>query len=294
VALPVVAKLPAQPGVYRFRDERGRVLYLGRATDLRRRVASYWGGLADRRHLRRMVPRISTVEAVVCDSTHEAAWLERNLLEHSKPYWNRSRGGQEVPVYLRLGPRGLTIVHEHEAGPGLFGPYLGGAKVRLAVSALDRALPVAYAADGLRGFSADLSRVRGVTDHSGLMTAVAATLARDQSTIDSVRATLARRRDGAAAALAFELAARAQEEIEALDWVTAAQRVTASTMDDADVYGWDSGVLVHFEVRGGRLRRWTQSSSAEPVAAGRIAATPPAWHDFAARAAALAARLAEV
>ena len=43
--------LPATPGVYRFRDERGTVLYIGRAVDLRRRVQSYWGELRDRRHL---------------------------------------------------------------------------------------------------------------------------------------------------------------------------------------------------------------------------------------------------
>ena len=112
------AVLPGEPGVYRFRDDRGRTLYVGRAVDLRRRVLSYWGDLRDRPHLRRMVPRIARVEAVVCDSGHEAAWLERNLLEHRKPYWNRTRGGQEVPVYLRLDARGLAIVHELRVSGG--------------------------------------------------------------------------------------------------------------------------------------------------------------------------------
>jgi len=52
----LAARLPLAPGVYRFRDGAGRVLYLGRATSLRRRVASYWGDLGDRRHLARMMP----------------------------------------------------------------------------------------------------------------------------------------------------------------------------------------------------------------------------------------------
>src|SRR5215510_7357692 len=85
-----LSQLPAEPGVYRFRDVRDRALYIGRTADLRRRVPSYWGGLRDRRHLRRMVPNIARVEALVCASEHEAAWLERNLLEHRKPRWNRS------------------------------------------------------------------------------------------------------------------------------------------------------------------------------------------------------------
>jgi excinuclease ABC subunit C len=80
-----VARLPLGPGVYRFRDAAGRVLYVGRAVCLRRRVASYWGDLGDRRHLAPMVARIAQVEAVPCASAHEAAWLERNLLERRTP-----------------------------------------------------------------------------------------------------------------------------------------------------------------------------------------------------------------
>jgi hypothetical protein len=79
-SVPVpVARLPSSPGVYRFRDARGRVLYLGRAVDLRRRVGSYWGGLGDRPRLARMVVQIAGPEAVGCASEHEAAWMERVL-----------------------------------------------------------------------------------------------------------------------------------------------------------------------------------------------------------------------
>src|SRR6202167_6297495 len=83
------ARLPPAPGVYRFRDAAGRVLYLGRATSLRSRVASYWGDLRGRAHLAPMVARVARVEAVACDSAHEAAWLERNLLQAGKPPWHR-------------------------------------------------------------------------------------------------------------------------------------------------------------------------------------------------------------
>jgi excinuclease ABC subunit C len=95
--------LPLGPGVYRFRDATGRILYLGRATSLRRRVASYWSDLGGRAHLSPMVAKIAWVEAVACDSAHEAAWLERNLLQARKPPWNRApAGGQEVEVWIRL------------------------------------------------------------------------------------------------------------------------------------------------------------------------------------------------
>ena len=71
-ARATVRRLPDQPGVYRFRDQRGAAMYLGRATRLRARVGSYWGDLRGRGHLRRMVPQITAVEAVVCASVHEA------------------------------------------------------------------------------------------------------------------------------------------------------------------------------------------------------------------------------
>lgn len=62
----LAARLPLGPGVYRFRDAAGHVLYLGRAVSLRRRVISYWGDLGDRPHLAAMVARIARVEAVIC------------------------------------------------------------------------------------------------------------------------------------------------------------------------------------------------------------------------------------
>jgi excinuclease UvrABC nuclease subunit len=145
------------------------VLYLGRATHLRQRVGSYWSDLRDRRHLRRMVPHIARIEAVACDSVHEATWLERNLLERAKPRWNRTRG-VESPVCIllehRAGAPRLRVAHwpVHDApGPPVetFGPYLGGTRARLAVSALDRVLPLRYTADRLGGCDRDLARMRG-------------------------------------------------------------------------------------------------------------------------------------
>ena len=114
-ARSIVAMLPTGPGVYRFRDARNRTLYIGRAVSLRRRVASYWGGLGDRPRLSAMVRTIDRVEAVSCDSEHEAAWLERNLLERHIPRWNLTADGQEVAVCIRLdgsaSAPGLSVVH---------------------------------------------------------------------------------------------------------------------------------------------------------------------------------------
>ena len=109
----------------------------------------------------------------------------------------------------------------------------------------------------------------------------------------SVRTELTARRDAAAAALAFEFAGRLQDELEALDWVAGEQKVTRapSGQDDADVCGWADGVLVWFEIRGGRMRGWRQRPCGVAAARRHLAGTPPDWAAFARRNAELAARL---
>ena len=292
-----VARLPLGPGVYRFRDAAGRILYVGRAVCLRRRVQSYWGDLGDRGHLAPMVARIARVEAVICDSAHEAAWLERNLLQRRLPPWNRCVGGQEAEVWIRLSvqPRypGLTVVHR--PAPGDFGPYLGGQKARDAVSGLGRVLPLAHAADRRAGAERDLARLRGAKPgaRTELARAIAAVLGRDRDAVAALRSELTARRTAAAAALAFEFAGKLQAELEALDWITGEQKVTRAPwgQDDADVYGWAAGVLVCFEIRGGRMSGWRQRPCAAAAARRYLDQSPPGWTPFASRNAELAARL---
>ncbi len=294
-----IPRLPLAPGVYRFRDGRGDVLYVGRATNLRRRVASYWGDLRDRGHLSRMVSRIARLEAIECASEHEAAWLERNLLERRLSPWNRTAGGAEVPVFIRLdgGPRspGLTVVHESrpETGTWVFGPYLGGQKARLAVSAVERVHPLGYAGADVRGSGRDLARIRGVDAgcRQTLVRRAAAVFDRDGEAVAGLLAELGRRRDAAAGALSFELAARLQAEIEAVGWISGVQRATTAETEDADLYGWADGVLLHCEVRAGRLCVWRQAACSERAARRRLATTPAAWTAFAQRNAELAALL---
>jgi excinuclease ABC subunit C len=246
-----------------------------------------------------MVAQIDRVEAVACDSEHEAAWLERNLLERHLPRWNRTAGGQEVPVYIRLDTRprtaGLAVVHSPNliGGTHIFGPYLGGLRVRTAVAGLHRVMPLAYASDRLTGAERDMARVRGVASHdrAGIVRTLSGVLGRDPAAVAALRSDLASRRDVATYALAFEHAARVHAELHALDWVVSPQRVTVHGAGDVAVAGWADGVLVAFEIRDGRLDGWSQRAATPRSAERRVAATPPEWTAFAQRNAELAARL---
>jgi excinuclease ABC subunit C len=299
--------LPASPGVYRFRDGRGRALYLGRAATLRSRVGSYWGDLGDRRHLAPMIARVAAVEAVVCDSEHEAAWLERNLLERELLPYNRIAGGAEAAVCIAVASSptapGLAVVHADglpadgdRARPGVryFGPYLGGVRVRRAVAGLQRIYPLGYAGEGQVGAVAEMARRRGVgpSDRAALLRSVRAVLERDPVAVADVRAQLTGRRDVAAAAERYELAERIQAELAALDWVVCPQRAAVLDRVNATVAGWSDGLLVKFEVAHGSLRGWQQLPATQAQATHLLDVTPPGWREFAHRNAALASRLA--
>jgi excinuclease ABC subunit C len=293
-----VAALPVAPGVYRFRDAGGRVLYVGRATELRRRVSSYWGDLRDRRHLKRMMPRVARIEALVCDSVHEAAWTERNLLERSMPPWNRVVGGLEVPVSIHLdvsptAPR-VGLASARRPGPGVrcFGPYLGAGKAKLALSGLERLYPIGHAGPTSSSGAQELARLRGGHDVpvAQLARAVESVLDREPTAVAAALAALTARRDAAAGAQAYEAAARLQQEIEALEWVVAPQRVTATgERGHQDHTAWGGDVLLRLRVSDGRLRSWEQEPCTRPAPGAQA---PDGWLPFLRRNAELAARLA--
>jgi excinuclease ABC subunit C len=300
-----IALLPEEPGVYRFRSGTDVVLYVGRAVNLRRRVASYWGDLADRRRLARMVPRIARIEALVCDSEHEAAWAERNLLEQHLPRWNLAPGGQESPVYIQLdrspSSPGLDVVYQQARGAQvrLFGPYLGGHRARLAVSALRRVHPLDSCGTKLDAAERDLAQCRlgpaaGPPQLPDLVAAVTAVLDRAPGPVAAALTELAARRDAATATQAFELAGRIQEEVAALAWVVAPQRVTRDGGSDADPCAWIDGTMVRLAVRAGRLCEWSQEATAEPGTGVRGMCGLNGWGPFLRRNAVLAAALARV
>ena len=115
-------------------------------------------------------------------------------------------------------------------------------------------------------------------------------LDRDPTAVADALAALTARRDAAARAQAYEAAARLQEEIEAVEWVVAPQRVTAPGEEgDQDVTAWGDDVLVRLRIRNGRLRAWEQENCSRSVPGTRA---PDGWVPFLRRNAELAARLA--
>jgi DNA polymerase-3 subunit epsilon len=138
--------LPHGPGVYLFRDEQGRVLYVGTSVDIRARVRSYFTAAEQRSRMREMVARAASVSPVPCATTLEARVREIRLIaEHAPPYNRRSQRPERAP-WLKLTveafPR-LSVVREVQPdGATYSGPFSSREQAELAVAALHETFPL--------------------------------------------------------------------------------------------------------------------------------------------------------
>jgi DNA polymerase III subunit epsilon len=139
-------RLPGGPGVYMFRDDQGRVLYVGTSVNIRTRVRSYFTAAEQRSRMREMVARAASVSPVPCATALEARVREIRLIaEHSPPYNRRSRRPERAP-WLKLTveafPR-LSIVRDVQSdGATYAGPFSSHDQAELAVAALHEAFPL--------------------------------------------------------------------------------------------------------------------------------------------------------
>jgi excinuclease ABC subunit C len=141
-------RLPAKPGVYLFRDERGEVLYIGKAKSLRPRVRSYFQAhpSAGRATIRSLPERVADLEVIVTNTEVEALHLEQNLVKRHRPPFNvRLRDDKSFP-YIAVTveddyPRVMFTRERHRRGVVYFGPYANAKKVRETLDVLNRVFP---------------------------------------------------------------------------------------------------------------------------------------------------------
>jgi DNA polymerase III subunit epsilon len=139
--------LPNAPGVYRFRGRDGRVLYVGKSTDVRTRVRSYFYG-DERKKIQDLLEQVAGVDAIRTAGELEALVLEARLIGDHEPRFNRRGKGWRRAAYLKLDPAEayprLKIVHRATRGDGVayLGPFATSARARLAKEAIEDAVPI--------------------------------------------------------------------------------------------------------------------------------------------------------
>ena len=241
-----LSHVPDAPGAYLMFDRQDRILYVGRAGCLRERVRSYWHASLRRPGLRAMVRRIRRVVTVTTASEHEAAFLERALLERHDPPFNRTLGLESI-VAIRLAPTSVTAVHEIVPAEGVryFGPYLGWSATAGAASALARTFPIHLCrpAREMTSVERDMARRRGVSvaDGPALARSITAVLERDATAVEDVIVRTEGVRDQASALALYERAAELQGEIAGVRWV--AQPQSIASFDASGAWRIEESVL---------------------------------------------------
>ncbi len=274
---PAPGSIPTQPGVYRFRDAKGRVIYVGKAKNLRSRLSSYFqdiGNLHSRTAT--MVTTGASVEWTVVKTEVEALQLEYSWIKEYDPRFNvKYRDDKSYPwLAVTVGeefPRVMVGRGAKRKGTRYFGPYGHAWAIRETVDLLLRVFPMRSCSNGVFKRSSQIGRpcLLGYIDKCAAPCVGNISAADHRAIVDDFCDFMAgntsafvkrveREMYAASEALDFEKAARLRDDLGALNRALEKQAVVLGDGTDADVIGLSEDPLEVavqvFYVRGGRIR----------------------------------------
>ncbi|WP_068158409.1 excinuclease ABC subunit UvrC, partial [Rhodococcus phenolicus] len=288
---PAPGSIPTEPGVYKFRDPHGRVVYVGKAKSLRSRLNSYFADVASLHpRTRQMVTTAGSVEWTVVRTEVEALQLEYNWIKEFDPRFNvRYRDDKTYPMLaVTLGeeyPRLFVYRGPRRKGVRYFGPYSHAWAIRETLDLLLRVFPARTCSAGVFKRHSQIGRpcLLGYIDKCSAPCVGRVDAAEHRRIVEDFCDFLAGRTDklvrdvetrmqAASADLDFETAARLRDDLGALRKALEKQAVVLGDGTDADLVafaGDDLEVSVQvFHVRGGRVRGqrgWVVEKSGDVV-----------------------------
>ena len=266
-----VGSLTQRPGAYQMLDAAGRVIYVGKAKNLRRRVASYFGGRPLDAKTMAMVARIADVRVTVTRTESEALMLEYHLIKRHKPRFNVVLRDDKSYPYIRVRtdrtfPQVSFYRGSRRAAGRLFGPYPSAGSVRETLNQLQKLFRVRQCEDSY--FSHRSRPCLQYQIQRCTAPCVDLVSARDyqrdvehammflQGRSEAITEVLVRRMEDASGQLDFERAAQYRDQLAKLKSVESQQLVTRSR-GDIDAIGLicDGGVIcvAVMSFRGGRM-----------------------------------------
>lgn len=248
-------ELPREPGVYLFKRSDDRVLYVGKATDLRSRIRSYFSQNPDREMVPRLVKEADKVDFIVTQSPSEALVLERELIRSNQPRYNSMlKDGKSFPFIAMTShekPRIMYTRHPPKDAR-IWGPFPDAGAAKLVVKLLRRHFGMRDKTDrapfgfvetgGDEGYSERVRAVESVLDGNA-----GALIERLQSEMDE-----------ASEMLNYERAARVRDMIGSVQGAKSENVVSSRFYQDCDAVGFssngDSGCLVILHAKEGIIR----------------------------------------
>lgn len=265
--------LPDSPGVYRFKDRRGEILYIGKAAVLADRVRSYFQKSADHQpKTALLVSQVADLDVIVTRSELEALILESNLIKRHRPRFNVVLRDDKQYPYLRLPikddfPRLSIVRRVQKDGALYYGPYTPAGALRETLKVIKRVFPLATCRIDIDGTAeraciefeikrcmAPCTGNQTKAEYHRIVKQVRQFLeGRDTELLDELRVSM----EGAAEREDFEEAARLRDRLFKIERTLEKQRITQTSGTDQDVIGLArQGTAVDLQmlfVRGGLL-----------------------------------------
>ncbi len=265
--------LPTKPGVYLMKDERGTILYVGKAINLRARVRSYFHSSAEENpKIRRLVSHIQDIDFIVTASELEALILESNLIKRHKPKYNvRLKDDKRYP-YIKVTwqedfPKVLIVRRMEQDGARYFGPFTASWAVQQTLQTLRRVFPYLTCNRIITGqderaclyydIGLCLAPCIGAADREEYRAMIDGLCRFLEGKSDEIVADLESKMQDAADEWNFEQAALYRDQLAAIQRVVEHQKIVSPAMADQDVVAFaradgDACVQVFF-IRHGRL-----------------------------------------
>ena len=267
----VLKTLPSRPGVYRMQDDKGDVLYVGKARALKARVANYVQVSRLSKRLQRMVAQTRSMTIVTTATEAEALLLEAQLIKRFRPPYNvLLRDDKSFPFILLRDDHPFPRVQKHRgarrANGQYFGPFASAGSVHSTLNALQKLFLLRSCTDSffanrsrpcllhqIRRCSAPCTGRIGKEDYAELVGDAKAFLG-GKST--QVQAKLGGLMEAAANDMDFELAAVYRDRLRALTYIQGTQTIHAEGLGDADIFALacrEGGMCIQaFFIRGGQ------------------------------------------
>jgi excinuclease ABC subunit C len=246
-----IKEAPSRPGVYRMIDGRGDVLYVGKAKNIKKRIAAYARPTGLDTRIERMIAQTRTLEFVVTRTETEALLLEANLIKRLRPRFNVTlRDDKSFPYILITSDHWAPQILKHRGArsrPGqYYGPFASVWAVNRTVNALQRAFLLRSCSDPffesrtrpcllyqIKRCSAPCTKEIDYPDYAALVREANAFLSGRSK---SVKEQLAGAMEKASTALDFEHAAIYRDRLSALSAIQSQQGINPRTVEEADVF----------------------------------------------------------
>jgi excinuclease ABC subunit C len=267
-----LTNLPSRPGVYLMRDNNGKVIYVGKAKDLRARVRAYFNRADERSQIEFLVRRIEDIDTLVTANDKEALILENNLIKQYKPRYNIRLKDDKSYLSIKVTtqhawPRILATRKIVKDGSRYFGPFSSALAARETIDIIEKHFLLRNCTDhNFQNRSRPCLQYQIKRCMAPCVLPVAADVYREQvrqamlfieGRQQELIHDLKQRMQEKSAALEFEAAARIRDQIQAVEKTLERQRMVSHWGVDQDVFGlYREGGFIEVQVlfvRQGKL-----------------------------------------